>query len=179
MQARKEAEIPHAGLTVNVRPASSADREALGMMLSRLSRRTIYERFHVPYPSVPGWALAAMAEADHRDRGSLVAVAGDEILGHAMYVRAANGREAEFAVVVEDRWQSNGLGKRLLTELAAAAGSRGIELFTGTVLGENRGALRALSAAYPEMRYEIKDGVYQVRVPLRALPHQEIGERAA
>lgn len=179
MQAPKETEISHEGRRVHIRPVSPADRETLGRMLSRLSPRTIYERFHAPYPKVPGWALALMAEADHRDRESLVAVAGDEILGHAMYVRAVHGREAELAVVVEDRWRSKGVGKRLLTGLAAAAGSRGIELFTGSVLGENRGALGALSAVFPEMRYEIKDGTYQVRAPLRALPHRESGERAA
>ena len=173
MQARKETEIPHDGRTVYVWPVASADRDALIRMLSRLSQRTIYERFHAPYPKVPGWALALMTEADHRDREALVAVAGEEILGHAMYVRAVDGREAEFAVVVEDRWQSKGVGKRLLSELAAAAGGRGIELFTGSVLGENRGALGALSAVFPEMRYEVKDGSYQVRVPLRSLPHQK------
>jgi GNAT superfamily N-acetyltransferase len=167
------------GFTVNVRPVSSADREALGRMLSRLSPRTIYERFHAPYPSVPGWALAGMAEADHHDKESLVAVAGGEILGHAMYVRAGNGREAEFAVVVEDGRQSKGVGKHLLTELAAVAGSRGIELFTGSVLGENRRTLGVLAAVFPEMRHEIKDGAYQVRVPLRAFLHQGTGERAA
>lgn len=42
---------------VSVRPVSSEDRERLGKMLSRISPRTIYERFHAPYPSVPGWAL--------------------------------------------------------------------------------------------------------------------------
>jgi hypothetical protein len=43
---------------VSVRPVSSEDRERLGRMLSRISPRTVYERFHAPYPSVPGWALA-------------------------------------------------------------------------------------------------------------------------
>ena len=51
---------------VSVRPATSEDREALGRMLSRLSARTIYERFHAPYPSVPAWALAGIAAGDVR-----------------------------------------------------------------------------------------------------------------
>jgi hypothetical protein len=92
---------------VSVRPVSSEDREALGRMLSRLSARTIYERFHAPYPSVPAWALAGMVEADHDDKVALVAVVGAEILGHAMYVRLGSG-EAELAVVVEDGWRSRG-----------------------------------------------------------------------
>jgi GNAT superfamily N-acetyltransferase len=148
-------------------------------MLSRLSVGTIYERFHVPYPRVPGWALAGMLEVDHHDKVALVAVAEDEIVGHAMYARTGNEGETEFAAIVEDGWQSRGVGKLLLSELAAMARNRGIGLFTGSVLGENRRALGALAAVYPGMRYEIRDGSYLVRVPLRALPLEATGESAA
>jgi GNAT superfamily N-acetyltransferase len=152
---------------VSVRPVSSGDRERLAGMLARLSGRTIYERFHAPYPRVPGWLLAGMLEVDHRDREALLAVAGGEIVGHAMYAREGKSAEAEFAVVVEDGWRSRGIGKLLLCELAAEAGRRGIETFTGSVLGENRRALAALAAVFLEMRYEMRGGEYQVRVPLR------------
>jgi GNAT superfamily N-acetyltransferase len=167
------------GRAVTVRPVSSADRERLGRMLSRLSPRTIYERFHAPYPRVPGWALAGMVEADHHDTEALVAVVGGEFVGHAMYVRARNGREAELAVVVEDRWQSRGIGRLLLTELAAEAGSRGVEILTGSVLGENHRMLGVMATVFPEMRYEIRGGTYQVRAHLRPLPREGTGERVA
>jgi GNAT superfamily N-acetyltransferase len=161
---------------VSVRPVSADDRERLAGMLSRLSGRTIYERYHAPYPRVPDWLLAGMLQADQQDREALVAVAGGEILGHAMYAREGMGAEAEFAVVVEDDWQSRGMGKLLLCELAAEAGRRGIEVFTGSVLGENRRALAAFAAVFPGMRYSIRDGEYHVRVPLR---REAAGERVA
>lgn len=159
---------------VTVRPVSSEDRERLGRMLSRISPRTIYERFHAPYPRVPGWALAGMVEADHHDREALVAIVGGEIVGHAMYAREGRKDEAEFAVVVEDGWRSRGVGRLLLTELAAKAASRGIHLFTGPVLGENRRALGALAAVFPGMRYEVRDGAYQVSAPLPASPRERV-----
>jgi GNAT superfamily N-acetyltransferase len=165
------------GRTIYVRLVSPEDRERLGRMLCRISPRTIYERFHVPYPRVPGWALGGMVDVDNPGKESLVAVAEDEIVGHAMYARTGNRGEAEFAAIVEDGWQSRGVGKLLLTELAAVARSRGIGLFTGSVLGENRRALSALAAVYPGMRYEIRDGSYRVRVPLRA--PEGTAERAA
>ena len=164
----------HDGRTLRVRAVSPEDGAKLGRMLSRLSLRTIYQRFHAPYPRVPGWALAGMVEADHHGKEALVAVAGDEIVGHAMYVRTGHRGEAEVAVVVEDAWQSRGVGRLLLTELAAQACSWGIRHFTGSVLGENRRALGALAAVYPGMGYEVRDGSYQVRVPL-----EEAGESAA
>lgn len=168
--------LPEGGLSV--RPASTADREALEAMLSRLSARTIYERFHAPYPRVPAWALAGMVEADHDDKEALVAIVGEEIVGHAMYVRGGAPGEAELAVLVEDGWQSMGVGRRLLTELALKARSRCIDLFTGTVLGENRRALAALAAVFPGMRYGVSDGAYTVRAPLRSSP-EAAGERVA
>lgn len=158
---------------VSVRPVSSEDREALGRMLSRLSARTIYERFHDPYPSLPAWALAGMVEADHDDKEALVAVVGAEIVGHAMYVRLGSG-EAELAVVVEDGCRSRGIGRLLLTELALKARSRGIDLFTGPVLGENRRALGALAAVFPGMRYGVSDGAYRVRAPLQAPSRERV-----
>ena len=167
------------GLAIHVRLVSPEDGEKLGRMLSRLSLSTIYARFHAPYPRVPGWALVGMVEADQGDKESLVAVAGDEIVGHAMYARTGNRGEAEFAVVVEDGWQSRGAGRLLLTELAALASSRGIRLFTGSVLGENRRALGAIAAVYAGMRYEIEGGSYEVRVPLPARPLEATGESAA
>jgi GNAT superfamily N-acetyltransferase len=135
-------------------------------MFSRLSKKTIYQRFHMPYPRVPGWALASFMRADDQ-AASLVAVVGDEIVGHAIYVRSDSGREAEFALVVEDRWQSQGVGKRLLTQLSERARHRGVETFNGEVLGENRRVLGLLDAVFVEINYLMKDGVYQVRVPLR------------
>lgn len=164
---------------VFVRSVSSGDGEALGEMLSRLSPLTIYERFHAPYPRVPAWALAGMVEADHHDGKALVAVVGGEIVGHAMYVREGTGDEAEFAVVVEDGWRSRGVGKLLLAELATRAGSRGINLFTGPVLGGNRRALDALAAVFPGMRYGTRGGAYQVRVPLRTTRDEAAGRKVA
>ena len=136
-------------------------------MLSRLSRESIYLRFHAPYPRAPEWAVASFADANLRDGESLVAVANGEIVGHAMYVRQG-ADEAEFAVVVEDRWQARGVGKRLLRALAARARDRGVETFKGAVLGENRGML-GLAAMFAGTDYTTKGGLYHVRMPLRPL----------
>jgi GNAT superfamily N-acetyltransferase len=154
------------GWAVRIRAVSSGDEEGLRGMFSRLSRRTIYQRFHMPYPHVPEWALASFTRADDQ-ASSLVAVVGNEIVGHAIYVRSDSGCEAEFALVVEDRWQSKGVGKLLLSELAERARHRGVETFTGEVLGENRRVLGLLDAVFVEVNHLMKDGVYHVRAPLR------------
>jgi GNAT superfamily N-acetyltransferase len=157
---------PEAG-AVLIRPVALEDEEGLRGMLSRLSRESIYLRFHAPYPRAPEWAVVSFADANRPDGESIVAVAHGEIVGHAMYVRQG-ADEAEFAVVVEDRWQARGAGKALLRALAARARDRGVETFTGAVLGENRRMLGLVRSAFAGVGYAIGDGAYQVKAPLRA-----------
>lgn len=153
---------------VLVRPVSPGDEEGLRGMLSRLSRESIYLRFHAPYPRVPEWVVTAFVDANRRDGESLVAVAKGEIVGHAMYVRAGGEGEAEFAVLVEDRWQGRGVGKLLLSALAERASERGVQTFTGAVLGENRRMLGLARSVFAGVGYAVEDGAYQVSAPLRS-----------
>jgi GNAT superfamily N-acetyltransferase len=161
---------PRIGTQVSIRVAAPRDAEGLRAMFSRVSPESIYRRFHVPYPDVPERTLALMSGVeDQHDKESLVAVAGGEIVGHAMYARLGDGGEAEMAIIVEDAWQSKGVGKLLLSELAERARLRGVESFTGEVLGENRRMLGLAATMFAGTRYAIRDGVYHVRMPLRTL----------
>jgi len=69
---------------VRIRPVSLGDEDGLREMLSRLSRETIHKRFHLPMPHVPDWMLAYLADVDHYDKEALIALVGDEIVGHSM-----------------------------------------------------------------------------------------------
>jgi GNAT superfamily N-acetyltransferase len=162
-------EGPRIGTHVSIQVATPWDAERLRGMFSRVSSETIYRRFHIPYPDVPERTLAHMLNADHHDKESLVAVADEEIVGHAMYVRLGDGSEAEMAIVVEDGYQSKGVGKLLLRKLAEKAQSRGVKTFVGTVLMENRRMLGLISAVFTESRRATADGVYNFRVQLRTL----------
>ena len=153
---------------VSIRVATPDDEGKLRRMFHRLSSKTLYRRFHLPYSEVPEKTLALMLDVDQHDKESLVAVAEGEIVGHAMYVGLGDGGEAEMAIIVEDGWQSKGVGKSLLSELAQRARLRGVETFTGEVLGTNRRML-GLAAVFAETDYATKDGLCHVRMPLRTL----------
>jgi GNAT superfamily N-acetyltransferase len=152
---------------VYIRIATPSDAEKLRAMFARSSTETIYRRFHTPFPEVPGWMVALMLDADHHNKESLVAVAEEKVVGHIMYARLGEGTEAEMAVVVEDRWQSMGVGKSLLSELAQRAKRRGIETFTGEVLGQNRPML-GLADMFAGVQHTMEGGVHHVRMPLQA-----------
>jgi GNAT superfamily N-acetyltransferase len=154
---------------VSIRVATPDDEENLCRMFTRLSSKSIYRRFHLPYRRVPEQMLNLMLDVDHHHKESLLAVAEEEIVGHAMYVKLADSGDAEVAFVVEDEWQSKGLGKLLLSEIAEKARRRDVEAFTGQMLGENRRVLGLLNAVFAEVEYVISDGLYHFRVPLRTL----------
>lgn len=90
----------------------------------------------MPYPVVPGWMLAHLLDPGRHGGEALVAVAGGEIVGHAMYGRPEGG-EAEVAVVVEDGRQSRGVGRLLFSALVARGKTRGIEAFVCSNPEEN------------------------------------------
>jgi len=61
-----------------------------------------------------------------------------EGVGVARWARDADDpRSADFALLVVDGWQHQGLGSALLLRLAAIAAARGIERFVGFVLSDN------------------------------------------
>lgn len=150
---------------VIIRVASSLDRESLRRMFSRASSETIYRRFHIPFPEVPERMLALMLDVDPPSNECLLAVVGEEIVGHAMYVKLEDATEAEMAIVVEDGWQSRGVGRSLLSELARRARLQGVETFVGEVLVENRRML-GLAAMFAGTDRTITDGMFHVRMPL-------------
>ncbi|MGH3086946.1 MAG: GNAT family N-acetyltransferase [Rubrobacteraceae bacterium] len=164
----KETIRPKNDGALNIRRPSANDREKLRDMFDRLSEKSIHHRFHMPYPSVPEWMAVHLSKANRPGEGSLVAVAEGEIIAHAMYVVESLG-EAEMAVMVEDRWQSRGVGKLLLFHLALEAKRRGVETFTAVVLGENRRMLGLLDTVFANVEYVAGGGAYKVRVPLSAL----------
>lgn len=154
------------GARFSIRGATPTDGEALCEMFSRASTETIYRSFHTPYPKVPEWMLTLMLDGDHPGKEILVAVADEEIVGHAMYVVLGDSSEAEMAIIVEDGCQSKGMGKSLLSELAKRARFGGVETFTAEVLLENRRMLGLAAAMFAGTRYTMRDGEWHVRMPL-------------
>jgi RimJ/RimL family protein N-acetyltransferase len=76
--------------------------------------------------------------------GSRVAITNfSEIVGLASLMDSGKGW-ADLGVVVEDRWQRLGIGRRLVGELLAGAGARDVHLVKAEVLATNAALLRPL-----------------------------------
>ena len=159
-----------------------ADAERLCRMFDRLSPTSIYRRYLAPVTRASARALLNLAGIDGEARGATVALTADEIVGVARWERLASGHEAEVAVLVEDAWQSRGLGRRLLARVAREASRRGIDALVAAVLGDNRPGIGLVHATFADPVVRLRGGEYEVRVrpdalrpsrPLAGLPERE------
>ncbi len=82
---------------------------------------------------------------------------------------------AEYAAAVEDGWQGRGLGLSLTRRLIKCALKRGVRIFTGVVLFENKRMLNLLKdLSLPEkLRYE--EGIEHVEIELERSEGAEEG----
>ncbi|MGN6869878.1 MAG: GNAT family N-acetyltransferase, partial [Solirubrobacteraceae bacterium] len=126
-----------------IRPIEPDDRDLLRAGFERLSEHSRYMRFQAPLTSLSDQQLAYLTEVDHHDHEALLALAADEIVGVARFVRVSDA-VAECAIVVADDWQGRGVATALLDRLVERARDEGVERFTALVLAENAEALRLL-----------------------------------
>ena len=68
----------------------------------------------------------------------------NEIIAVVRYARKPGDERAEYAALVEDRWQGQGVGTSLTHRLIEVARGNGVRFFYAFVKGENRRMLNVL-----------------------------------
>ncbi|MGX6404043.1 GNAT family N-acetyltransferase [Dermabacter hominis] len=131
------------GMGILVRPLTPADARALEAFYGDLSQRTRYQRFFTSKQSLSRDELKRLTRVDGRDRISLGAFRGEQIVGVARFTRTAP-TVADLACVVADHLQGKGIGTVLLERITELARSVGIETFTADVLADNDAMFRVL-----------------------------------
>jgi RimJ/RimL family protein N-acetyltransferase len=158
------------GTSVPVREIRAEDAPALQRLVGRSSERSIELRFFGPMRELSEEKARRFAEVDGKDRFALVALDPDderEIVAVVRYERERGTDGAEYAALVEDRFQGRGLGIGLTRRLIEAAKERGIERLHALVLRENSRMLRLLrSLEFPERR-RWENGLEHIEIDLR------------
>ena len=150
---------------IQVRTTRPADAQGLTTMLAGLSPQSSFLRFLAGIGS-PGPRLVTALLRRDADRGAWVALADDEVVGHAMW--GASDGAAEIGVVVADQWQGRGIG-RLLTvaALREARAARGLTDVRLDLHPENRDLLGRLARGARSVCHE--EGMVTVLRPLADL----------
>ncbi len=139
-----------------LRPIRPEDAEPLQAFIRGLSDESRYMRFVSMLRELTPRMLARYTRIDYHRELALVATIqepnpelrgrlSERIIGFAHYLRNADGRGAEYALVISDEWQRCGLGSQLMRALIEAAQEQGLTYIDGLVLGTNKPMLGLMS----------------------------------
>lgn len=143
-----------------LRPGTIRDLPRLVAMHDRCSEETVRRRYHSPVPQL---STRLAHELLRPARGwSVVATCGCDLVGLAVYAADRDGGY-DVGLLVEDRWQRQGVGSRLLRALARHARDHGISVLTCTTQLDNPCVLRTIRRAGFGPRLSVVDGLVEAR----------------
>jgi len=129
------------GRPVALRVAGAEDAVAVQRFVRGLSEQSRRYRFFAPVRELSLEQLERLTRSHPPDElalvGEITAETGESrIVALAQYV-VCEPLDAEFAVVVDDAWQRQGLGMQLVGALAEQAARAGVTALSGFVLPDN------------------------------------------
>jgi acetyltransferase len=138
------------GHDVLIRPIRPEDAELTQNFVRNLSEETKYFRFMDAVRELSPAMLARLTQIDYTREMALLALSeidGHEVeLGVARYAINPDGESCEFALVVNDLWQKQGIGHKLMDVLMDVARGKGLRVMEGEVLKTNRTMLKLVEA---------------------------------
>jgi acetyltransferase len=180
-QYEEQVEIEGVG-PVMVRPIRPEDAPLMEEMFNSLSPVSIYYRFFSPMKKLPHNMLARFTQIDYDRQIAMVAISAiggtEKMLGVSRVIAEANGKKAEFAVLVCDQCHGRGIGAALLKRCLAIARTRGIEKIWGIVLPGNTKMLALSRKLGFEVKQQAGTGEYEVTLDF-SHPCHEPGPVAA
>ncbi len=130
------------GTDVVVRPIRPEDAEIEQAFVEDLSAESKYFRFMQSLDRLTPQMLARFTQIDYDREMALIAVVKEgsdeaKVLGVSRYVSNPDRHSCEFALVISDEWQQQGIGRELMRRLMSVARDRNIEVMEGEVLSNN------------------------------------------
>src|SRR5215212_5274286 len=157
------------GVEIPFRGVRPDDAPALQRLHARCSERTIYLRFFGPMKNLSDEQARYFASTDGADHFGLVALDPqdpNEIIAVVRYARKPGEQRAEYAALVEDSWQGQGVGTTLTHRLIDEARGNRVRSFYALVKGTNKRMLNVLQHLDLPERERVEDGEKMVEIGL-------------
>jgi acetyltransferase len=163
------------GAPVNIRPIRPEDEPLIVKFHEALSERSVYLRYLQTIKLSQRIAHARLTRIcfiDYDREMALVAEMQEptsgapSIVGVGRLARSRGVNEAEFAVLIADSVQGQGLGHELLRRLVQVGHDWHLERITAEILPENRGMQHVAQQIGFECNYDATDGVTKAVMPL-------------
>lgn len=134
------------GSDVVIRPIRPEDAEMTQEFVRGLSAETKYFRYMDAVQELSHSMLVRLTQIDYDREMALLAVThkdGKEVeLGVARYATNPDGDSCEFALVIDDDWQHQGIAHKLMEVLMNVARAKGLTVMEGEVLKNNTRMLK-------------------------------------
>lgn len=131
-----------------IRSIRPTDAAPLQRMFKRLSKESIYYRFFGYIPDTNPEFFARLTFVDQvREIGIVIEtrIKGKrEIIGMANIVADADSSKAEYAILIDDNWQGQGLGSTLTDFVCEVAVGRGVRKLYANIMAMNHRILGLL-----------------------------------
>ncbi len=158
------------GAVITIRPIRPEDEPAMVQFHETLSERSVYMRYfhHMRLSQrVAHERLTRICFIDYDREMILVAETADRAIVAAGRLSRGHGRpDGEFAVLVSDAWQDQGLGTELIHSVVSIARQEKISRLWGHILSENRTMQELARQAGFELRYSVEEGVVEASLVL-------------
>ena len=154
------------GATIEIRPATASDFDAVWQMHRAMSPDNIYLRFFSMSLAGAEQAARRICREPAADHAALLAWLDGDLVGVANYEIGERPDTAEIAFAVADHAHHRGVATLLLEYLVSLAHDRGVRTFTAMVLAENHAMLKVFADAGLHARRELADGVAELAFDL-------------
>jgi GNAT superfamily N-acetyltransferase len=152
-------------IKTTIRPAATEDIDLILDMHHRLSNDSLYKRYH--FTRIPSrQEIERIVELNGKNGSVFVAVMPvpkPKIIGIAFYVLTGKNT-AETAFLVEDHYQGQGIGRRLLSCLTQTAITKDICFFDARVLPTNTPMIHLLRKSGRLVHNILDYGAYEMRM---------------
>ena len=157
-----------------IRPIRPEDEPMMGAFNETLSPDSIYLRYFHPISAAQLTSheqLARLCFIDYDREMNLVAERRNPdgtstIIGLGQLTKLHGSREAEFAILVSDEYQRQGIGTELLTRLVHFGRDEKLERIVAEILPENEGMKRVSARVGFKMHMNRDEGVIEAALPL-------------
>lgn len=163
------------GTAVMIRPIRPDDESLMRQFHAALSERSVYYRYFTSLQlrqRIAHERLQRICFVDYDREMVLVveqkktATAEPAILAVGRLVKKRDGNEAEFAIVVADAYQGQGIGSELLRRFAQIARDQKIPCVTADILPDNLSMQHVCKKLGFQLHYAHDEGVLKARFEL-------------
>lgn len=133
--------LPNGSMVV-IRPIAAKDAGIEREFIEGLSNRSSNLRFLGAMKNPQDKLIEYFTQIDYQKHMALVATVKtddeEQQIAVGRYIALDDNESCEFAIAVADRWQHQGIGREIMTDLIKDARSKGLKRMVGTIWATNK-----------------------------------------